>query len=79
MRLEAQKARSMVRKKPVASTQITRGMRQPKRMTKKVSTVVISMSVVTATPYALASALEVRNISTANTMAANSSQLTSGM
>ena len=49
-RLDAQKARSTMKKKPVEAMHKASGNFQAKRITKNVSTVVISMSVHTAMP-----------------------------
>ncbi|MNT47683.1 hypothetical protein D3C71_1857550 [compost metagenome] len=49
-RLEAKKVKSMQKKNSVGASATHRGYFQPKRSTKKVSTVVIVMSRVTAMP-----------------------------
>ena len=49
-KFDAQKAKSTTKKKAVAAKLKANGMRQALRITKKVSMVVINMSVVTAMP-----------------------------
>ena len=65
--LAAKNVRSTTKKKPVAARHTASGSRQAQRMTKKVITVVMVMSMVTAMPYAEASAPLEPNTTTANT------------
>ena len=75
----ATSTRSTARNSTVAAPASGAGRRQPSRMTNQVSTVVISIVSVTATPYAPASADELPKPSTAATTPTSSAQFTAGM